>query len=161
MLGETMEFHYFLILLMLALEIIWDLNGRMSEEMSEVPRENLGKIVREVWIEWAEQQPRAKDSWFTPWDELDEPYKEVDRRIGERLWQLGYLAGVMSEDALETDRLHHVEEVATKLFVQVWRSIQRGAIDERSMVSDVALVLRDALNPDWPSNPNWLPNELQ
>lgn len=48
-------------------------------------RETLGRIVREVWIEWANEQPNPKASWLVPWDGLSEPDKEVDRRIGERL----------------------------------------------------------------------------
>lgn len=50
-----------------------------------VDRESLGKIVREVWIEWAKEQPSPKPSWLVPWEGLSESDKEVDRRIGERL----------------------------------------------------------------------------
>jgi hypothetical protein len=52
-------------------------------------RDGLGRMVREVWIEWAKQQPVAKLHWLTPYDQLDEPDKEVDRRIGERLFDAG------------------------------------------------------------------------
>ena len=48
-------------------------------------RESLGKIVREVWIEWAKEQPDPTPSWLVPREGLSEPDKEVDRRIGERL----------------------------------------------------------------------------
>jgi hypothetical protein len=50
-----------------------------------IEREALGRLVREVWIEWAREQPNPKPSWLVPWDELSERDREVDRRIGERL----------------------------------------------------------------------------
>lgn len=46
-------------------------------------REWLGRIVREVWVRWAKEQPEPKPSWLVPWDGLTEPEQEVDRRIGE------------------------------------------------------------------------------
>lgn len=48
-------------------------------------REFLGAVVRRVWIEWAKEQPNPKPHWLTPWSELAEPDKEVDRRIGEAI----------------------------------------------------------------------------
>lgn len=51
-------------------------------------RERLGKLVREVWIAWAKEQPTPKESWLKPWEGLSEPDKEVDRRIGETLYNL-------------------------------------------------------------------------
>jgi hypothetical protein len=45
-------------------------------------REALGRRVREVWIAWAKEQPAPKASWLLPWEELSEPDREVDRRIG-------------------------------------------------------------------------------
>lgn len=48
-------------------------------------REALGRLVREVWIAWAREQPNPKPSWLVPWEGLSEPDREVDRRIGERL----------------------------------------------------------------------------
>jgi hypothetical protein len=46
-------------------------------------------MVRAIWIQWAHQQPVAKAHWITPYEELAEPDKEVDRRIGERLFAAG------------------------------------------------------------------------
>lgn len=60
----------------------------MSADTSDVgltERERLGRLVREVWIEWAREQPDPKPSWLVEWDDLPEPDREVDRRIGERL----------------------------------------------------------------------------
>ena len=46
-------------------------------------REQLGRMVREAWIRWAQTQPRPKPSWLVPYDHLAEPDKEADRLIGE------------------------------------------------------------------------------
>jgi hypothetical protein len=60
-------------------------------------REWLGRIVREVWVRWAKEQPEPKPSWLVPWDGLTEPEQEVDRRIGE----------AVAENALAT--YHRIE----------------------------------------------------
>lgn len=52
-------------------------------------REALGQKVREVWIDWASEQPNPKASWLVPWEGLSEPDREVDRRIGEALAAVG------------------------------------------------------------------------
>jgi hypothetical protein len=43
----------------------------------------VGKLVREVWIAWAREQPDVSEhpSWLVPWAELPERDREVDRRI--------------------------------------------------------------------------------
>ena len=51
----------------------------------EEEREKLGELVRMVWIECARTLPDPKPSHLTPWADLDEWNKEVDRRIGERI----------------------------------------------------------------------------
>ncbi len=57
--------------------------------MNKLMRELVGKRVRSVWIQWAREQPNPKPSWLVPWDRLSEPDKEVDRRIGEELFEMG------------------------------------------------------------------------
>ena len=52
-------------------------------------RDALGREVRRVWIAWAHEQPAPKPSWLVPWEELSEPDREVDRRIGEALYRAG------------------------------------------------------------------------
>ena len=49
-------------------------------------RDRLGRRVREIWIVWAREQPNPKASWLVPYDDLTEPEKEVDRRIGAAIW---------------------------------------------------------------------------
>ena len=58
-------------------------------------RSELGKLVREVWIKWAREQPSPKPSWLVPWEQLSENDREVDRRIGETLYNYH---GKKSED---------------------------------------------------------------
>lgn len=59
----------------------------MSEQLLPEVREFLGKLVRFEWVEWAREQPSPKPSWLKPWEELTEPEREVDRRIGERIYR--------------------------------------------------------------------------
>jgi len=53
-------------------------------------RDQLGRMVREAWVRWAQTQPDPKPSWLVPYDELSEPDKEADRQIGETIarWTL-------------------------------------------------------------------------
>lgn len=69
--------------------------------MNDVLRETLGMLVRQVWIDWAKEQPNPKPSWLVPWEGLSEPDREVDRRIGERLFRDG-LAFAAAEYAPQT-----------------------------------------------------------
>jgi hypothetical protein len=58
-------------------------------------RELLGRTVRLAWVSWAFEQTDVDQhpSWTVPWDGLSERDKEVDRRIGERLYEMGYFEG--------------------------------------------------------------------
>lgn len=64
------------------------------------PREDLGRLVRDIWIEWAQQQPSPKPSWLVPWENLTSSDKEVDMCIGKALYDAGFQAGA--------DSVHHV-----------------------------------------------------
>lgn len=57
----------------------------VTEWPGDEEREVLGKLVRLEWMDWAREHPQPKPSWLTPWEELTEPEREVDRRIGERI----------------------------------------------------------------------------
>lgn len=67
-------------------------------------RDAKGRRVREVWVEWATEQPDPKPSWLVPYEDLAEPDKEADRRIGSVLWgdgfRSGYEAGLAAAYAL-------------------------------------------------------------
>lgn len=49
-------------------------------------KEELGKIVRKQWVEWATELQShgipVKLSWLTPWEKLDKDQREVDMQIG-------------------------------------------------------------------------------
>lgn len=46
-------------------------------------RDELGKIVRDEWVKFAQQDPKSPPHHLVPWENLDEKNREVDRRIGE------------------------------------------------------------------------------
>jgi hypothetical protein len=77
----------------------WEAAVAGVPNLEQFNRESLGRLVREVWIEWAKEQPNPKPSWLLPWDELSEPDREVDRRIGE------HLAAVRCDFSYELNRL--------------------------------------------------------
>jgi hypothetical protein len=61
-----------------------------AQDQSWLPvinREFLGRVVREAWVKWAQQQSNPKPSWLAPYDELSEVDKEADRQIGEAVTQ--------------------------------------------------------------------------
>jgi hypothetical protein len=60
--------------------------------MDAIFRDTLGRLVRQIWVHWALEQPNPKASWVLPWEKLAEPDKEVDRRIGETLFNMGWNA---------------------------------------------------------------------
>jgi hypothetical protein len=81
----------------LALQIADEALARGVAPTVEVPpldpamREFMGKLVRAEWERWAREQPNPKPSWLTPWDQLTEPEREVDRRIAEAIWRFSYV----------------------------------------------------------------------
>lgn len=56
------------------------------------PRELLGRLVRQVWLDWAREQENPKASWLLSWEDLDDGQREVDMRIGEVLFERGRTA---------------------------------------------------------------------
>jgi hypothetical protein len=58
---------------------------RLTTPPSDDEREALGRRVREIWVEWAQEQENPKPSWLVPWDGLSDADREVDMRIGEAL----------------------------------------------------------------------------
>lgn len=69
----------------------------MSAE--QICREAFGRRVREIWIAWAKEQPTPKPSWLVPWEQLSEPDKGVDRRIGETIAR-EYAAQIIAESGV-------------------------------------------------------------
>jgi len=68
--------------------------------MTAEDRDFYGRIVRQVWVEWAKEQPNPKPHHLLPWEELDEDNREVDRRIGE----------TVAKAAIKLDDLHRLWE---------------------------------------------------
>lgn len=96
----------------------YDADGTVRDEMlaaqeDERMREALGRIVREVWIKWAQEQPNPKPSWLVPYDQLSEPDKDVDNRIGERLFREGIrsLVATYRSDAKDLEALKKAAKV--------------------------------------------------
>lgn len=102
-------------------------------------RDQLGRIVREAWIRWAQQQPSPKPSWLVPYDELSEADKEADRQIGEAVarWTLigdaarnafaGGAARELADDAPDWDDLRGrapdaTGDLSSEAFVRELRS---------------------------------------
>jgi hypothetical protein len=56
--------------------------NRVVIRLSDDEVDAIGALVREVWVEWAAEQPDPKPSWLTPWEDLDEGQRQVDKRIG-------------------------------------------------------------------------------
>jgi hypothetical protein len=77
----------------LAGEVRAAIAGDRSPAAGAAPtRDDLGHLVRHVWVKWAEEQPNPKASWLVPWSDLAESDREVDRRIGEACYRLGRAA---------------------------------------------------------------------
>lgn len=53
-----------------------------------VTREDLGREVRRVWVEWAKEQPNPKAHWLDDYDSTTPEQREVDCRIGEAVAKL-------------------------------------------------------------------------
>jgi hypothetical protein len=83
-------------------------DGSREEELPPILEhsERLGREVREEWVSYAHTQPNPKPHHLLPWEELDEASKEVDRRIGDRLFALGWQA------ALDLVRSCHAPDAA-------------------------------------------------
>ena len=66
-------------------------------------RISLGKLVRNVWVDWAFEQPHVKDSWLLTWSEIDDDQREVDMRIGEAVEEatLGRIRQFIDRNKLE------------------------------------------------------------
>lgn len=102
-------------------------------------REGLGKLVRDVWVRWAKEQPNPKPSWLLPWEELGEADKEVDRRIGEALAVRGAQYTLKAADrainAARPLQEHHMRRVDGE---QKWCSLCKleDAIDQWDAASE-------------------------
>jgi hypothetical protein len=70
--------------------------------------ETLGKEVRQVWVDFQTEQwqltgVKPKASHLDSWEKLNEADKEVDRRIGQKLFFRGYNESLKKISALESE----------------------------------------------------------
>lgn len=81
------------------------IHEQREQYAKEKHRDRLGQLVREVWIAWANEQPDIADHphWLVPWERLAPRDREVDRRIGERLYAEGYAAGQDEAEITQPD----------------------------------------------------------
>lgn len=77
--------------------------GLLASTIDE--RDMLGQHVRKVWVAWAREQPDPKPSWLLPWEQLSEPDREVDRRIGETLFKMGMNAEAFVAQKLDVSKM--------------------------------------------------------
>jgi hypothetical protein len=72
-------------------------SGRPAPTKIAPSRDELGSIVREIWTDHVrETDPHPPPHHLSPFDELLEPDKEVDRRIGERPWAMGLASAALA-----------------------------------------------------------------
>lgn len=77
-------------------------------------RERLGRLVRELWVSWAEKQPNPKPSWLVPFEDLSEQDKEADRVIGYGLFL--EFNSEMTGERMNHERLKQIaEDLRTQL----------------------------------------------
>jgi hypothetical protein len=61
-----------------------------AQPAGEARPDRLGRLVRAVWVGWAQEQPNPKPGHLAGWDDLDDGQREVDRRIGLALAAAGH-----------------------------------------------------------------------
>jgi hypothetical protein len=117
------------------------------------------------------ETPRDREDYFSPFLPLaTENQLNVIRKANEVGWlaiddPLSQLASRMHEEMFSGSEKPSPEEVAdsaTQLFIEVWlRVVTDEEFDDRTPIEDASLELRDTLNPSWPSDSDWLPEELK
>lgn len=63
-------------------------SGAADHKLSEEKREELGRLVRDVWTHWASSQMDIDEhpNWMATWAGLMEREREVDRMIGTAVY---------------------------------------------------------------------------
>lgn len=110
-------------------------------------RESGGRLVREVWIAWAKEQPAPKPSWLVEWDGLSEPDREVDRRIFEACEACGYAAGFVAcraaDERAMVEPLARAEEKIASLTAELAEEQDAHRVASQAL-HDQTAELRDA-----------------
>lgn len=100
-------------------------------------REELGKYVRQIWIDYCLEIGDTKPSHIAPWSELSERDKEADRRIGEAIWDAAVASLVAERDALRTI----VEQVAYFGEALIHREYEPGSQTIKQLVDEARSLL--------------------
>jgi hypothetical protein len=103
----------------------------MNTPTSNPRREHLGRIVRDVWVTWAMEQPDPKLSWLAPWEQLDDRQREVDMRIGETI------------HALTGKELHELRELRLTVARVLGTTHRRDGLDHQLILEEM-LAFRQA-----------------
>lgn len=56
-------------------------------------RDELGRLVHDIRVAFCRAKGDTNPAHLVGWEELDEDDREIDRRIGETLYDKGYFAG--------------------------------------------------------------------
>jgi hypothetical protein len=107
-------------------------------------REQAGRLVRDVWIQWAKEQPDCAEhpSWTVPYDQIAERDREVDRRIGETL--IGYARIIAEQYGIAIGREYEPNQI-TAVLRAIARSpatVQITDYDRRALISAAHLIER-------------------
>jgi hypothetical protein len=79
---------------------------------AEFFRGTLGRLVRSTWVAYCMEIGDTKPSHLAPWEELPEPDREADRRIGESVYQFA-MTNIAAEE------LRHIRMLPTRSQQQV------------------------------------------
>ena len=120
-----------------------------------VDREALGRLVREVWIEWAYEQAAPKPSWLVPWDDMAECDREVDRRIGERVAQSALARPVTDGADWTPERHREARERCERATPGPWVHSPPG-VDEPHVSTKIG---SDGERVDWLASPRSAPSK--
>lgn len=95
---------------------------RLSTASYPIDREFLGRLVRQAWVAWAQDQPDAKAHWLVTWHGLDERMREVDRRIGEQVASVSI--AIMEREIEQLAALKAIVEKPWLVLIQAERKRQ-------------------------------------
>jgi hypothetical protein len=107
------------------------------DALREIGDEELGKVVREAWINYAGENGDTKPEHLVPWEGLREYDKEADRRIGRAV------TDAVSQSVRYTTLIAVSQMIA--LSAKMLREMEGvGAVPRAVIYEDVARVLNEA-----------------
>ena len=113
-------------------------------------RDQGGKLVRDTWITWAKEQPNPKPSWLIEWEDLNEPDKEVDRRIYDAISSLS----AQRESSIEINR-----KISSKWKADLEELIAHQNLELLQLRNDSAKLV-EKIREGVPEYPGKMPDEM-